>query len=189
VGGNPGEQSYTYYLRVARQAAEEATAAVQVAIDNLILETQLQVDLDAAEQRAQTIAEIERASICGESTRCTDLITVGNAWLPLLGDCTMDDLGGTLSGNAQARCEAAMEARDAIIPLMRVTDEAYAAFLNGTPTFTDYAGSELQAVFVRQWNAMRTMALVDAAFLSDGSGKSARSRSGKSAVSPKGDEA
>jgi len=167
VGGNPGEQSYTYYLGVAKQAAQEATTAVQSAIDNLVLETEEQVDLDAAEQRAQTIAGIETAAICGKSESCVDIqVQPTTAWLPNLGDCSADDLGTPLAGDAQAMCEAAMSARDAVIPSMRVTNVAYAAFIDKSPSFSEYSGSELQGLFVRQWNSMNKVALADKSFLS-----------------------
>lgn len=152
VGGAPGEPSYQYYLRSARAAAEEATAAVQKAIDNLVEETLISVERDAAEERAATIAELETRALCGEREGCE----VPRAlYRPGVVGC---GVGGVPSGIAESTCNAAMDQIDSVLVEVPLPREVAATLLpDVAPVFQDLAGSELERVLVRQWNALKTL--------------------------------
>ena len=69
-GGAVGEEAYQYFLRVAEDAAGDATQAIQSAFDTLIAQSLDQLEAEAAEERGQTLAELELQAICGPSIDC-----------------------------------------------------------------------------------------------------------------------
>jgi uncharacterized membrane protein YgcG len=70
MGGNAGEESYQYLLRSAKMAADEATASVKTAIDNITAEAQDAVALQQAESKASAIAALETSALCGIYNGC-----------------------------------------------------------------------------------------------------------------------
>lgn len=145
VGGNPGEPSYSYYLRAAKDAAGEATAAVQKAIDNLVEETQQTVQLEAAEQRAETISEIERRTICGPSVDCE---VEREVWSVPVGDCS-----ALLEPLALSYCQSARVQLVRLLPGFTLAQQVVQSAGNVAPSFPEFEGGEIQRVLVRQWNA------------------------------------
>lgn len=147
VGGASGEPSYQFYLRAAKQAATEASIAVQTAIDSLTEETLQDVALQNSERKAEGIAELDTTALCGDSN--CEVETV--AWEPVRPLCERDAAGNPLSLDAKAWCN---DARDLLADLLgsaviakRVVD----ADANAPPSFPDVEGSELQRVLLRQW--------------------------------------
>jgi hypothetical protein len=156
VGGSPGEPSYQYYLRSAKEAAREATAAVQTSIDNLIEESLQTVELEAAEQRAQTISEIESRALCGPSQSC-DISRV--PWRPEIRNCSPDSGGAIVSGSAFAHCTKARDILLSQLPYVNIAQTVREATAGDVPTFPEFEGSETQRILIRQWNAKRVLEL------------------------------
>jgi hypothetical protein len=152
VGGSAGEPSYQYYLRAARQAAVEASTAVQTAIDTLTEETLQSVALQAAEERAEGIAEIEITALCGRTSDCT-LST--RLWTPEIPECLTDANGVPLTGERLAWCELARTTLDKMLPAVRLPNIVLDANTAFAPNFRDYQGSQLQSVLIRQWAAVQ----------------------------------
>lgn len=69
-GGSPGEETYQYFLRVAKSAAEDATSAIQTAFSSLQQEAEDVLALKAADAKAEGLAEIEQKSLCGDAADC-----------------------------------------------------------------------------------------------------------------------
>ena len=148
VGGTTGQPSYEYYLSVAKQSAQEATAAVQTAIDNMMTETQQKVDLAAAEQRAETIANIQISGVCGPSGECPSMETQN------IGVSAPSCLSKLTSNTTAAQfCTNALAPLSSLTGWFRVTKLAYTA---KTGSFSDFEGGEMQAALVRQWNAIKS---------------------------------
>jgi hypothetical protein len=167
VGGTPGEPSYEYYLRSAKEASQEATQAVQKAIDNLVDETLYGVQRDAAEQRAQSIADIEHQALCGRRSNC-DIPRI--RWAPTVPSCgglsvpagpacsfapTCSELVPTpIDDQSEQDCERARGQLLELLPEFSVAEEVITA--GGIPpVFSDLAGSEAQRVLMREWNAVQ----------------------------------
>src|SRR5690606_20499643 len=132
-----GEPSYQYYLRSAKEAAQEATAAVQKAIDTLVEETLLNVELEAAEERASTISEIEMQALCGSSETCELPLA---SWRPTV----PDDCASVPSGTAQVLCGSARQLIEETLGEVEIAEDVMANIQGVTPTFQDLAGSEFQ---------------------------------------------
>jgi len=77
IGGQPGEESYSFYLKAAKEAATQATTAVKTAIDNVTQEAIEKQALETSEQKAKGVAELTKRGLCGESLSCD----VGQAFL------------------------------------------------------------------------------------------------------------
>ena len=154
VGGAAGEPSYQYYLRSAKEAAREATVAVQKAIDNLVEETLLGAGLEAAEQEASAISDIEARALCGPGENC-DVKWI--SWQVPLPSCL--DVGGALPAEAEAVCQLGHNRLYSLLP--RVLDVPHVVleriYGSSAPTFSEFGGSEVQRVLIRQWNAMRML--------------------------------
>lgn len=153
VGGAPGEPSYQYYLRKAKDAAREATAAVQVAIDSLIEETLLTEQLEAAETRAATISELETRALCGPNASCDVRI---RSWRPSVRECSPDASGWPVTGDALAWCNQARGQLLKQLPSFPVASAVRNAS-GAAATFEEFEGSETQRILIRQWNAKRSL--------------------------------
>lgn len=156
VGGAPGEPSYQYFLRSAKEAAQEATTAVQKAIDNLVEETLVASDLEVAEERASTIAQIETSALCGDGGTC-DLER--EIWTPERSSftCILPLELGQPPGVGHSACELAVASLDRVLGQYLLGSEVMDVPTGVAPTFPAYAGSELQRVLVRQWNAKQLL--------------------------------
>jgi hypothetical protein len=154
VGGAPGEPSYQYYLRKAKDAAQEATAAVQVAIDSLVEETLQAEQLEAAETRAATISELETRALCGSSASCN--LPTGR-WRPSVRSCSPDASGEAVSGEALELCDQGRDQLLRQLPSFGVAQAMLDASGAAGATFPQFEGSEVQRILIRQWNAKRTL--------------------------------
>lgn len=82
-GGKPGEDAVSFYLASAKTAAQEATAAVNTALDGLSRQKTDQVAARSAAQKADELNKLEVASLCGDkNTDCSGGTTTVQA--PLL---------------------------------------------------------------------------------------------------------
>ncbi|MDX2054206.1 MAG: hypothetical protein SFV15_17530 [Polyangiaceae bacterium] len=174
VGGNPGEESYAYYLRTAKDAASQATSAVQTAIDSLTEQAVQTASLTAADEKARGIADLTKKALCGESRNCEipdgpEIVSGAGLYTPV--DCTKIEVPGmlertTYKGGAITRltdiagvvCVERNEAILAAIPSKWILSKpVYDAIDATSATFDEYKGSEVQLELVRQWNAVQSL--------------------------------
>ncbi|MDX2054202.1 MAG: hypothetical protein SFV15_17510 [Polyangiaceae bacterium] len=71
VGGAPGEEVYQYYLKRAREAATDATAAVKTAIDLLTTAGLSEAETKAQEARNSGLAANQLQLLCGPFSDCS----------------------------------------------------------------------------------------------------------------------
>ena len=149
LGAAPGEPATAFYLRTARQAAEEATSAVEEAVENLIAEEADQQLLSAAEEKAQTIPELERRKICGDQlSDCDVTLTRFPLEWPGATSCPLGDW-----------CDTANETMIRAFPpevliFQQVADTADA---QQAPLFQEYQGGSLQLGLIDQWVALKAI--------------------------------
>ena len=67
-GGTAGDDAIASYLRKARFSAEEATAAVHEAFEQMLKQQQDEAALAAAVSRSAKISELERSALCGSAS-------------------------------------------------------------------------------------------------------------------------
>ncbi len=151
-GGGAGEEVYQYFLRQASEAADEATAAIQKALDQLEAEANDAFALQGAEQKAEGLAELQVTALCGAGGGSCD-ITTKPSKLSVL-PCAA----------GEGSCEKARNLLTHVLgltaeggyPLAKaVTDELG----NPTPLFDAYRGGKLQGLFVQQWSAWQELKL------------------------------
>lgn len=146
VGGVSGEESYQYFLRTARDAAEEATRAVQTAIDNLVEETNDEVALANSDQRAAEIGKIEERALCGAAESC-DLALV--EWRPeVVSRCQELD-----PGPSRELCEE-MEFQFTASPTVALPAAVVGQRFHVQPDFSAFGGGELERILTNQWVAV-----------------------------------
>ncbi len=233
IGGQPGEESYSFYLKAAKDAAAQATSAVKTAIDNVTQEAIEKEALEASETKAKGVAELTKRGLCGDSMSCdvgqsflyatysdfnyrgdtgssTDCPdsepaygaacdpskmqicyystkycgcaagisannTVTNTYKCLSNPRTLEPKAppscvdpellkipgtqGTVVATGKELCEnERSQVKQALGRGLRLAFPVWqAADQNAVPTFAEYSGSKLQAVLVRQWNAVRLL--------------------------------
>lgn len=163
MGGNAGEESYQDLLRSAKTAAEEATNAVKTAIDKLAAEAQDESALSQAETRAQAIGTSEVEALCGSTKDCV----LPTERLSLRWDagenaegtrCAELKADGGPDVAAQKDCLWALNYYDDSLPDSTIVPSIVVKMSKrASPSFDEYAGTELQRVLVRQWNALRLL--------------------------------
>ncbi len=155
LGGSAGEESYQYLLRSAKLAAEDATVAVKTAIDKLAEEAKDDAALQQAETRAESISNLERESLCGKSGSCEVSMTPYDFRIPE-GKIVMQCLLGMDEGGS-IPCEQALDGFNSVLPVVAMPEIVTSKLSIGDAQFLDskYAGSDLQRVLTRIWNAGR----------------------------------
>jgi hypothetical protein len=82
-GAQPGESAVAHYLDTAEAAANQATSAIDSAMNALLEQQQGEQDTWAAEKRAEELAKLEESSMCGDgNTSCE--AGIQPAWAPIL---------------------------------------------------------------------------------------------------------
>jgi hypothetical protein len=153
AGASSGEDAVAYYLRVARKAAEDATAAVQTAISSLREEELDQAALENSERRAAAITGLEQQGLCGAAAESgCDLDFT--AWDP----CTNDP------PVRQSSCEA-NEFLQLLLPESFELASSVVAATEPAPTFSQFAGGSLQRLLIAQWNAKEALQRAIATYL------------------------
>ena len=150
LAGAGADDASATYLRHARAAADEATNAVQRAIDELLREQADGATLANAQRRASGIAQLEQRALCGDAKPDCDTsfveVDLGDYFPPLA--C----LPGNLCTNAQLM-------RNRVVPSrVRLAKSVYEQrFAHAPPAFNEYAGGKLQGVLIEQWAALRKL--------------------------------
>jgi hypothetical protein len=166
-GGSEGEETYQYFLRTAKDAAGEATQALSAAADQLISEASDDLALQSAEERGETLKNLELQSLCGSSSSCDPL------GCPATGapdQCPHTSLpmplcpARTLRFDTLQRCgDFVWQLRDVLgaviddevgFPLAQAVVDQLS---RKTPDFSEFAGGELEGLLLSQWSAWKQL--------------------------------
>ncbi|HEY5960274.1 MAG TPA: hypothetical protein VIV60_27160, partial [Polyangiaceae bacterium] len=151
MGGSAGEESYTYLLRSAKVAAEEATAAVKTAIDKLAEEARDETALRGGESKAKMIGGQELYSLCGEfesATPCDfDLQYYDFRFANIDATCAAVPSGGVQICKDTLNSYGTLLSREPLPSRVGVNSPEYSGVIND--------GSELDRIINRLWNASR----------------------------------
>jgi len=164
IGGEQGESSVNHYLRLAKESAKDATAAAELAIDNLLKEEASEAEQVAAVARAQAGIKEERDSLCGPGSGPCGVplvsMTPRAEWYPGAplqpGFACPQDPQNTQQMKQALRCLTfdvfriliGQEIRIAQPVLDRINDPA-------VPPFEEFAGGKLQTALIEQWRALK----------------------------------
>ncbi len=141
VGGSPGQDSYTYYLAAAENAASEASTAVQQSIDSLLQQASDQVSVFQAEEQAKQIAALETRSLCGPASSC-DVPTNWTLFYVNGADCN-------------TRCVQALAPSQKVLGYVRLAQVVIDQPDDSERDFREYDGGEMQRVLLRQLAAKK----------------------------------
>jgi hypothetical protein len=180
VGGGAEGDAASHYLSSARQAADEATAAVKSAMDELLKEEADDAALAQAQRRASAIDDMEQRGLCGdENPQCDTTTAAVTPRVPLYtSDCLaptvdnpmgfplVDELAAStpdkkrefykeyddLCTSFEATARGFINAGGTTFTLAKVVqDQQYATV---APDFAAYKGGSMQAVLINQWQAL-----------------------------------
>jgi len=167
IGGTPGEPSSDRYLELAKQAADDATAAVNQAADDLQEQQKSDTEEIAAVARAREGLKEGSETLCGSgNASCNVTLTKTTpqaAWYadhptpPSGVDCQQ-----TLANVTDSNIKDALDCLPWTVfdnftnaqvsvadPVMKHMKDPSA------PSFEDYAGGDIQAALIEQWGALR----------------------------------
>lgn len=142
TGISAGDTAVNYYLRTSKVAAEEATRAVESAVENLIAEEGDQQVLSAAEEKGEEVPELEKRAICGQAKNCSVPAIAAFVPAPSI-PCS------------SAYCNQADELLDNLLPKQVVTSVPLLSVLDAqaAPKFPEFAGGAIQGALIREWTA------------------------------------
>jgi hypothetical protein len=148
-GGLPGEDPTSFYLRASRSAADEATSAVKLAMDELLKQQADDASLAAARKKGSELEKLEERALCGEKNPKCDV--------EMLPQTSGSDLPAiTCVGDL---CDRLREARKRVIPpwIMLARPVVEARHATSAPSFGEYAGGSIQRALIDQWSALRAL--------------------------------
>jgi hypothetical protein len=152
-GSGPGDTAASFYLRSAKEAAGEATTAVQAAIMELLREQSDHDLADSARKKAAGVSAIERTNLCGQSTTCdtaSEEVTISAGWIDpakcALPFCDKFDLA--LRSVVPNKVNLA---RAVVRNLPHAANREH----ESAPAFDEYAGGALQKAMIAEWGALK----------------------------------
>jgi alpha-tubulin suppressor-like RCC1 family protein len=156
-GGSSGEEAYQYFLRVADEAAGEATRALQTAYDGIEDEATDDLSINLAEERGETLSRLEMRALCGDSTSCDPYQCArGDDRRRCREEVDVDVCAG-VDKEHRDRCKTFLDLITSIVgtrgfPLADpVRDQLDAS----APDFAEYRGGELEGLLIEQWGAYK----------------------------------
>ena len=150
-----GGDAATHYLNRAKEAAGDATAAVQQAFDTLLQQASSAAAESAVQQKSTLLLQQETGALCGAGNASCDTTLVSTAVLNVQGPTCANPQSTATSDVVD--CITALLMRDAAAPLLIAN--AVAAHLKdpSVPAFSAYGGGRLQAMFIEQWGAVQRL--------------------------------
>lgn len=159
LGAQDSSGSAEFYLAAAKEKSKEATAAVNAALENLLVEQSGEAELAAATAKALAALKEEAEALCGAGhTECdTTIGTFTPAFAGVFPAPTCpangSDINGVLNCFVQDRVDAMNSLRPTVAKAVADLLQAPAA-----PQFEAYSGGSLQELFIEQWAALRAPA-------------------------------
>lgn len=171
IGGTPGDPSSDHYLDLAKQAADDATTAVNQAADDLQQQQKSEADQIAAVAKAQEGLKEASETLCGSgNASCNVTLTKTTpkpAWYPghptkpqppidcqtVLANINDSDVNNALD------CIAYKVFNEFTTTQVSVADPVAKHMQDpAAPAFEEYAGGDIQAALIEQWGALRAPA-------------------------------
>lgn len=152
VGGLPGQESYQYFLSSAKDAAQQATLAVQTAIQSVSEETSDVAALANADGRAKEIGNIEKRGLCGDAEDC-DLTTT--LWTPTINN----ECIGLVDGTPKNFCDTLYDQLVRLVGSVALPQLVIDQLTSAAPDFSRFAGGELERILTGQWNGAKGLQL------------------------------
>jgi len=156
VGGQDGSSSAEFYLTAAKEKSKQASAAVESALENLLVEQSSEAELGAATAKANAALQEEAEALCGAGkTTCDTLVGTYTPNYPGVSPpptCppSGSDIVAILNCFVQGRVDSMNSLRPSVAKAVADKLDAPAA-----PQFDDYSGGLLQGLFIEQWAALR----------------------------------
>lgn len=167
LSGNPnGATTTKLYLDNASKAADAAVAAVTIAYQGLFEKTKEAIDSSAQVARSTQVLDAARRQLCGDKRPdCgstvklvpQELVPQGsnnrNALNRVIADCKTPSIEPGIQ-------ELACVVRDGMLKYdvkIKIANVVAGALNGGDPSFADYAGGTLQAVFIEQYGSFRRL--------------------------------
>ena len=170
IGGTEGEDSYHYYLRSAKDAAQSATAAVQTAIDSLTEQVKDSQALTAAQERSRTLAGLEVNELCGTGADCNIPKSIFRLTLDPSSCARVagaQPIGGSQDSVASAvsYCKSDLQNLEATLPAISLPTTVLSAQNNLQPIFSQTVNGKaitlrngkLLDVLLKQWSALESL--------------------------------
>jgi hypothetical protein len=163
LGGNPGDSIVNSYLSLAKSSADDATKAVQTAVDGLLQEGVSLANQKAAADKAALGLKQDQDELCGKSAPlCDPGFSTVYPWqvvgYPVLSNPAVPPLDKAGPGDiyneidhfvytvVQPLYQTQVPVANAVVPYLSNS---------AAPTFDFYSGGSLQQVFIEQWAALR----------------------------------
>jgi hypothetical protein len=161
LGGSAGQTSIDSYMSLAKSASDEASLAVETALNDLQQQAVDSATAQAAAVRATVAVQQDRDALCGIGNSACDTTINVEPIPPSL--CTVPGpspacvpandpaciSGAALDGLAQSKIQALCTAN---FNIANVVDESLS---QPAPSFANYAGGSLQGAFIAQWQAVQ----------------------------------
>ncbi len=174
LGGQSDEEAYSYYIRLAREAATAAAAGIQASIEGLSSEALSEAQDSAGEAQAQGLTSLELEALCGpsqscgvatvsfrppiNSDACDSLASDPDLTHTLSGDVLSESKGTSLVAIAKKTCKKLMDQLSLTVPEFAIPSTALKA---GRPPTEppSFGGGELSQVLTAAWAAARKIDL------------------------------
>jgi hypothetical protein len=157
LGGNPGDSIVQSYLSLSQQAADNATKAVQTALDDLQMESLGQATAAASALAVQQTQD----ELCGmnggsSNTSCDvgfQTVTPSTSW-------GYPNIGPPMGMSTDIKVQVDQFVYTLVSSLYGTKVAVANAVLahiseSSAPSFPEYAGGSLQQAFITQWGALR----------------------------------
>ncbi|MBK7581174.1 MAG: hypothetical protein IPI67_13280 [Myxococcales bacterium] len=162
VGGPAGQDSATYFLGLAKSSSQEATAAVEKAVDDLIKTEQDEVAEAAAAAKAQAGLLEDKQALCGTNPSCDVLLVtrpLDPTWYPnkpvkQVACPTDPKTDAELSKAIDCLVSTVVESYFTMqLKIAKPVSDSIKA--PSPPSFAEFSGGSLQQAFIDQWSAIK----------------------------------
>lgn len=159
-GGQQGEEAYKYFLRAAATSADQATSAVEKALEGLNLEAQDSVAATINAEKGKNLSIVEEQSICGWASKgsrtpgphsCAQTLSLTIPTVPTCPAAPNDHCVAVYDG---INSLLGTSFRTQGIP---ITSTVATQLANASPDFSAYRGGELEGLLLGQWSAWKAL--------------------------------
>lgn len=155
-GDADGADAAGHYLRRAKEAATDATAAVQKGFDAILQEVEGSAELTAAQKRGTELLKEEVNALCGAGNKkCDTSLYVGPVIEPLTGSACPP--ANPTSLHDMLNCIGERILRVAHSDFVIATPVKLAVNDPTVPPFSAYSGGSLKVMFTEEWGNVKQL--------------------------------
>jgi hypothetical protein len=157
LGGDPRQSSVSAYMALAQSSADDASKAVQTAIEGLAQQEKDAAELQAAVAKAKLALKQDRDVLCGANNPDCDTSFVRRS----LDASWYQSAASFQDGNGADAVQTLRHATFAVVQGFLATSvdlaNPVAAHVQdpSAPSFAEFSGGQLQEAFIEQWRAVR----------------------------------